>query len=79
MDRGAWWAVVSGVARVGHDLVIKPPPPSVNFGLPNTGCVTQARNTEPRGLSLILCIMGVMEVPESWHCCANEMTPHAKH
>ena len=27
MDRGAWWATVCGVARVGHDLVTKPPPP----------------------------------------------------
>ena len=26
MDRGAWWAKVHGVARVGHDLVIKLPP-----------------------------------------------------
>ena len=26
-DRGAWWAIVNGVARVGHDLVTKPPPP----------------------------------------------------
>jgi len=25
MDRGAWW--VHGVARVGHDLAIKPTPP----------------------------------------------------
>ena len=25
-DRGAWWATVSGVARVGHDLAAKPPP-----------------------------------------------------
>ena len=25
--RGAWWAVVPGVTRVGHDLVTKPPPP----------------------------------------------------
>ena len=24
-DRRAWWAVVHGVARVGHDLVTKPP------------------------------------------------------
>ena len=24
-DRGAWWAVVHGVTRVGHDLVTKPP------------------------------------------------------
>ena len=26
-DRGAWQATVHGVARVGHDLAIKPPPP----------------------------------------------------
>ena len=26
MDRGSWWATVHGVARVGHDLVTKPPP-----------------------------------------------------
>ena len=26
MDRGAWWATVHGVARVGHDLTTKPPP-----------------------------------------------------
>ena len=25
-DRGAWCATVHGVARVGHDLVTKPPP-----------------------------------------------------
>ena len=24
MDRGAWWATVHGVSRVGHDLVTKP-------------------------------------------------------
>ena len=27
MDRGAWQATVHGVARVGRDLVTKPPPP----------------------------------------------------
>ena len=26
MDRGAWQATVHGVARVGHDVVSKPPP-----------------------------------------------------
>ena len=26
MDRGAWRAVVHGVARVGHDRGAKPPP-----------------------------------------------------
>ena len=25
MLRGAWWATVHGVARVGHDLAAKPP------------------------------------------------------
>ena len=27
MDRGAWWAAVHGVARVGHGLETKPSPP----------------------------------------------------
>ena len=27
MDRGAWQATIHGVARAGHDLVTKPPPP----------------------------------------------------
>ena len=31
MDRGAWWATVPGVARVGHDLATKPPPPVVRI------------------------------------------------
>ena len=26
MDRGAWQAIVHGVARVGHDLLTKPTP-----------------------------------------------------
>ena len=26
MDRGAWWAAVRGIARVGHNLVTSPPP-----------------------------------------------------
>ena len=26
-ERGAWQATVHGVARVGHDLATKPPPP----------------------------------------------------
>ena len=25
MDRGAWWATVHGVTRIGHDLATKPP------------------------------------------------------
>ena len=25
LDRGAWWAIVHGVTRVGHDLVTKLP------------------------------------------------------
>ena len=26
MDRGAWWDIVHGVARVRHDLATKSPP-----------------------------------------------------
>ena len=33
MDRGAWWATVHGVARVGHDLVTKLPPPTQIWNL----------------------------------------------
>ena len=29
MDRGAWWATVCGVVRVGHDLATKLPPCSL--------------------------------------------------
>ena len=28
IDRGAWWATVHRVARVGHNLATKPPSPS---------------------------------------------------
>ena len=28
MDRGAWRATVQNVARIGHDLATKPPPPN---------------------------------------------------
>ena len=38
MDRGAWQATVHGVARVGHDLATKPPPP--NFSAQNCIQVT---------------------------------------
>ena len=27
LDRGAWWATVHGVTRVGHDLVTETAPP----------------------------------------------------
>ena len=29
MDRGAWWATVHGVTRVGHNLATKPSPRQV--------------------------------------------------
>ena len=31
MDRVAWWAIVHGVARVGHDLATKSPPPFLHY------------------------------------------------
>ena len=31
MGRGAWQAIVHGVARVGHDLATKPPPDNTKY------------------------------------------------
>ena len=31
MDRGAWWATVHGVTRVGQDLATEPPPPPYKY------------------------------------------------
>jgi len=33
VDRGVWWTAIHGVARVGHALVTKPPPPRPEMGL----------------------------------------------
>ena len=33
MDRGVWGAIVHGVARVGYDLVTKPPPSILKHGV----------------------------------------------
>ena len=33
MDRGAWWATVHGVARLGQDLATKPPTPLCQLSL----------------------------------------------
>ena len=42
LDRGAWWATVHGVTRVGHDLATKPPP-KIHMILPIMGF--QAKET----------------------------------
>ena len=37
IDRRTWWVTVHGVARIGHDLASKPPPPRTSFmKLPKT-------------------------------------------
>ena len=36
-DRGAWWATVHGVERVGHDLAIKPPHAQYSVSSNNIG------------------------------------------
>ena len=35
LDRGAWWAPVHGVIRVGHDLMPKPPTTSTFYWAEN--------------------------------------------
>ena len=69
MDRGAWWAPVHEAARVGHDLVTKPPPPYCRgTAEPITGvtppfiqlCLLQFRLVLTTSLYLayhVLCIM----------------------
>ena len=42
MDRGAWQAAVHGVARVGHYLATKPPPPP-NYGGCNEDMATSIK------------------------------------
>ena len=37
MDRGAWRAAVHSVARVGHNLVTKPPPSGHKAGCGHVG------------------------------------------
>ena len=45
MDRGAWQATVHGVARVGHDLATKPPPPLWTSGSLQIGIHSKAQAT----------------------------------
>ena len=39
-DRGAWQATVHGVARMGHDLVTKPPLPPKKCNSTNQASIT---------------------------------------
>ena len=50
MDRGAWWATVHRVTRVGHDLATKPPPPDILLerNIANTQKCTDSVSTTPR-------------------------------
>ena len=50
MDRGAWRATVPGVARVGHDLVTKPPIPP-----PMKTLVIHATGTEMARGAVLTC------------------------
>ena len=46
MDRGAWWAVVHGVAIVGYDLATKPP-----IYIPSIKILNMTRFLFPKELS----------------------------
>ena len=59
MDRGAWRATVHGVARVGHDLGTKPPPPNpVRLGGPASRLRWKHRGFPLRGPGPDLVWMG---------------------
>ena len=54
MDRGAWQATVNSIARVGHNLATKPPPP-VAFKRPDSAVQQKWRLTFKKyGLSELL-------------------------
>ena len=50
MNRGAWQAIVHGIARVGHNLVTKPVPPFM--GLETKAAAAAAKSLQ---LCLTLC------------------------
>ena len=67
--RGAWWAIVHGAVRVGHDLVTIPPPPTPTLlclllGKPS-GCV----KFTPPVISMMSCMLSSSVV-------SNSLPPH---
>ena len=57
MDRGAWQSTVHGVARVGHDLATKPPPPNILHSRLEKGSYKLAPGSgshEPRRISKLI-------------------------
>ena len=56
MDKGAWWATVHGVARVGHDLATKPPPPTyLYFDLFCHICILEDIGLSEQGITTLTC------------------------
>ena len=68
MDRGAWQATIHGVARVGHNLPTKPPPPSCLWDGPLTHVTLLKKevkgNSHPHLLQNLLRQMSVQTNPQ---------------
>ena len=56
MDRGAWRATVHGVARVGHDLVTKPPHYSLSQDIEDSSVCYTAGPGYLSTLCVIVCL-----------------------
>ena len=66
MDRGVWQATVHGVARVGHDLLTKPPPPPCIY-MQSKKMIPMNRFAERAGLKLNIQKMKIMASVSSFH------------
>ena len=65
MDTGAWGAIVHGVARVGHDLATKPPPPPFTFLCSVMGFLDGSEvNNQPANARDVGLIPGLGKSPE---------------
>ena len=65
MDRGVWQATAHGVARVGHDLATKPPPPPFTFLCSVMGFLDGSEvNNQPANARDVGLIPGLGKSPE---------------
>ena len=84
MDRGAWGATVRGVARVGCNLVIKPPPSPC--ALCNLTCLILLHSSIPHGTGrlgflfvyCLFCLASIHSITSDFSFVTPDCTPGAQ-
>ena len=77
MGREAWWATVHGVARVGHDLATKPPPPWLIRFEKNTCEMAHCPMMTYKSKEIILgasLVVWWLRIPLAMQCNARDMS-----